>query len=268
MAETLGNRLRRQLRVVWAAPTTFVRTTGRHAVATVRSDDSARPRYVEAVVEDVGKATNLEWNRTRWGQRDGWESHDRFGYQWGGGHAQTVGALAAFADEHFAPFTDGNHELRIMELSCGGGRFTAELIRYAASMTLVDFTAASLDVCRERFRYYPTPIEFVLNDGVSLDGLQGQSFDAIACYDSMVHMHPTIIEGYVAQMATLVAPSGFIWLDHSGKGARESGHRTDMTAEQMCKIAARHGFDVASQRFRNSWDCVTVMHRPGVHDER
>ena len=74
---------------------------------------------------------------------------------------------------------------------------TAELVRHASRMSLVDLNAAAIKVCRERFGRLPTPIEFVVNDGQSLAGITGTDFDFIACYDSMVHMHPDVIRGYV-----------------------------------------------------------------------
>jgi hypothetical protein len=51
-------------------------------------------------------------------------------------------------------------------------------------------------------------------------------------------------------------------LDHSGKGEKSVGHRTDMTADRMAEIAARAGCEVVSQVFRNNWDCISVIQRP------
>jgi hypothetical protein len=78
----------------------------------------------------------------------------------------------------------------------------------------------------------------------------------------MIHMHPEIIENYVLQMAKIVRPSGIPWLDHSGKGAKEFGHRTDMTADRMAEIAVGTGCEVVSQVYRNKWDCISVIQRP------
>jgi len=217
--------------------------------------------YQETLIVDVDRGTNLAWNRARWGQRAGWEVRDHYGYRWGGGYAQTVGDLVRFTDKFLRPWTFGRYDLNIMELSPGGGRFTSELLRYASKMALVDMSSDCIEVCRERFRYFPTRISYHVNDGTSLAAVEGAQFDLIACYDSMVHMHPTVIEGYVRQMAGLVRANGVIWLDHSGMGRRESGHRTAMTAETMREIAARAGLRVVDQTFRNDWDCVSVLRR-------
>jgi 2-polyprenyl-3-methyl-5-hydroxy-6-metoxy-1,4-benzoquinol methylase len=231
------------------------------------NDDRSPPyrlsRFQNPTTDDVDAETNLEFNRQRWGQGVGWTDIDRFGYRWGvGGVEQTVGGVSAFADQYFRPFTFGNYHLDITELSPGGGRFTAELIRYARSMTLVDMNETCIEICRERFRYFPTTIEYCVNDGRHLDMLRPDSADIIACFDSMVHMHPEIIENYVMQMASIIRPGGIMWLDHSGKGAKSHGHRTDMTVIRMAEIAVAVGCNVISQRFRNEWDCISVIQRP------
>jgi SAM-dependent methyltransferase len=170
--------------------------------------------------------------------------------------------MSAFADKFFRPFTRGQYQFDITELSPGAGRFTSEVVRYARSMTLVDMNPVCIDICKERFRYFPTPITFHVNDGRELGMLEEESADIIVCFDSMVHMHPEIIENYVLQMAKIVRPGGILWLDHSGKGEKSVGHRTDMTADRMAEIAAGAGCEVVSQVYRNNWDCISVIQRP------
>lgn len=214
-------------------------------------------------VEDRDVESNLEWNRQRWGQRAGWQAHDQFGYRWGGGTQQTVGQIAQFADAFFRPHAGGRHDLRILELAPGGGRFTAELLRYASTMCLVDLNEAALETCRQRFAFVPTPISYALTDGRSFEAVPEGEWDVVACFDSMVHMHPEVIRAYVASIAGRLSPSGFAWLDHSGRGLREAGHRTAMTAELMVKFAEAAGLSVTSQLYRNDWDCVSVLrHAP------
>lgn len=222
--------------------------------------------FVEPSVEDHDLATNLEWNRQRWGQKGGWQIQDQYGYRWGRGSQQTVGQVAQLADEFFRPHTTGRYDLRILELAPGGGRFTAELLRYASTMCLVDLNNASLEVCRERFDFVPTPMSYALTDGHSFDAVpESAEWDAVVSFDSMVHMHPEVIRQYVAKLPGLMAPSGFAWLDHSGKGLRAEGHRTDMTDKLMVEFAEAAGLSVISQRYRNQWDCISVLSGPNGH---
>ena len=204
---------------------------------------------------------NLAFNRKRWGELKAWQGKDQYGYRWGGGYQQNVGQIAEFADRMLRPHTGGRYDLNILELSPGGGRFTAELIRFASRIDLLDMNAACLDICRERLKFYPIEVRYFQNDGQSCDMLDRSDYDLIACYDSMVHMHPDIIEGYVTQLGRRLASGGVMWLDHSGKGARDSGHRTDMTPERMASFAAKAGLQVVSQEFRNASDCISVLRR-------
>lgn len=205
---------------------------------------------------------NLKVNRERWGDRTKWEKHDKFGYQWGNGYKQTHGETAALADTFLRPFLpSGRYDLKILELSPGAGRFTAELIRYARSLDLLDMNDACLELTKERFRMIPVPIRTYHNDGQSCAMVEDSDYDLMACFDSMVHMHPIVIEGYVKQLGARLAPGGFLWLDHSGKGANDKGHRTDMTPEKMAALASEAGLEVISQKFRNNQDCISVLAR-------
>jgi SAM-dependent methyltransferase len=215
--------------------------------------------YQKPQVQDVDVDTNLEWNRQRWGQPEGWAEHDRYGYQWGKGHQQTVGYIADLCDRLLSPWTDGRRDLKICELSPGAGRFTVELVRYASSMTLVDLNSSAIDVCTQRMSFYPTPFSGLVGDGLTFNVVPDEGYDLVACFDSMVHMHPDVIESYVASARRILVDGGRLWLDHSGRGSRESGHRTDMTDEKMVDLAVRHGYEVLDQTFRNNHDCISVL---------
>src|SRR5690606_12643695 len=101
---------------------------------------------------------------------------------------------------------------------------------------VLDMNQVCLDLCKERFKYYPVKMDFYLNDGRDCSMIKNNTYGVIACFDSMVHMHPEIIENYVRQLGARLSKDGVLWLDHSGKGAKEGGHRTDMTAQRMADI--------------------------------
>lgn len=206
-------------------------------------------------------ADNVAWNRQRWGDEDSWRGMDMLGYRWGGGVVNTPATMARFADTYLRPHIGNRYDLAILEISPGAGRMTAELLRHASRMSLVDLNAAAIKVCRERFGRLPTPIEFVVNDGRSLDGVTGTDFDFVACFDSMVHMHPDVIRGYVAQLPALMSDQSLAWLDHGGRGQRDLGSRTAMTAELMAEFASDAGLDLVDQVWRNDWDCISVLRK-------
>ena len=43
----------------------------------------ARTGFQRPTASDVDVESNIEWNRQRWGQEDGWRTHGSFGYRWG-----------------------------------------------------------------------------------------------------------------------------------------------------------------------------------------
>jgi SAM-dependent methyltransferase len=205
---------------------------------------------------------NLKYNKERWGDRAAWLGKDGYGYSWGGTKWGGVNDIARFADKHLRPHIMGRYDLKGLELSPGGGRFTVELMRYCVSLDLVDMNQACLTICRDRFDPLPLPMRYYANDGKSLAMVEDRDYDLIACFDSMVHMHPDIIRNYVMQMTGLLKAGGRIWLDHSGKGMKQHGHRTDMTPEKMAGFASAAGLDVVAQTFRNDHDCISVLARP------
>lgn len=212
---------------------------------------------VRASITDAN--LNIKYNRDRWGSESKWLNLDNYGYSWDGGNSHTLSSIAKLSDEYLKPYLNNQYNLNILELSPGGGRFTYELLRYAHSIDLVDMNEVCLSLCKKRYSNLTTPMQFYQNDGQSLSCLSGKKYDLIACFDSMVHMHPDIVEGYIKQFAKLINEGGIIWLDHSGKGEKDIGHRTDMTDLKITEIAMKNGLSVIAQHFRNSHDCISVL---------
>lgn len=204
---------------------------------------------------------NLEFNRDRWGQAENWHGKDKYGTRWGGGYQQENWEVTRIADTFLWPHIKG-YGIKILELSPGGGRFTAEIIRRASELHLLDMNNACLDVCRERFKYFPVPQHFYQNDGRDCSMVEDLDFDLIACFDSMVHMHPQVAEGYVQQLSRKLGIGGVLFLDHPGMGKRSSGHRTDIRDSDVKAWGTKAGLDVISQDFRNkTGDCISVFVR-------
>ena len=213
--------------------------------------------------QNLDADSNIEWNVKRWGQEAGWTEHDSFGYQWSSGRTVHMAAgIASFMDKHLRPYVDGRYDLDILEISPGAGRVTVELIRYANSLTLVDLNEVPIDICRERLKYYPNDVSYIVNDGKSLADATGREYDLVVSYDSLVHVHPDIVRGYMSQSLDLLRPGGIMWFDHSGKGSNEKGRRSAVTGELVAKWTEELGARLLEQTFRNSWDCLTVLEKP------
>lgn len=227
------------------------------------SESDAAGSFVPPDVDQNSDArANIEWNRQRWGQRAGWQEHDSFGYRWSGRFQHSVAGIAKVFDRYLRPFTAGRYDLTILEISPGAGRSTAELLRYAQHLTAIDLNPVAIEICRDRFRHIPRDVEFIVNDGASLSAVSGKAFDLVASYDSLVHVHPDVVKGYLEQAAELLVPGGLVWLDTSGKGQRDKGRRTGVTSTLMSKWSSEAGLEVVDQIFRNDWDCITVARAP------
>lgn len=139
---------------------------------------------------------------------------------------------------------------RILEIGPGAGRWTEYLIEQASHMILVDLTPRCIDLCRERFADYQH-IEYHVNDGSDLNFIGPSSIDRIWSFDVFVHILAADVESYIRQFAKILVPGGRAIIHHSRIGRRDSGWRSDLTAEDMQAMCERHNLVVVEQ-FR-SW---------------
>jgi hypothetical protein len=223
-----------------------------------RRDNSDWRCLVSDLSEDAKR--NIEENRATWGEEDAWRGNFRYGHDWSDQlHCRNV------AEKYLHPFLPGG-ELDIVEIAPGAGRFTAELIRLARSMVLVDLNQACIDLCRERFRYYER-IQFLVNDGISLEAVADESADLIASLDSFVHIEREVVEHYVLQFPRILRSGGIAWIHHSARGKHSAGWRSNMTSELMARYAETSGLLVKAQIFRQLEhqpvvlykDCISVL---------
>jgi len=212
--------------------------------------------------QDTVKA-NLQWNHRRWNSAETWTGDDNYGYAYHNPQASdlAVSAFSSCMDKRLRPYVAG-YGLDIVEIGCGAGRLTNELARYARALRLLDINSECLKLCADRFKWFPSVEVYLLGDDADLSCLAGRPCDLIASYDAFVHIHPDIIERYVEQFAAHLKPGGRAWIDHSGRGVRQTGCRTAMTDTKMRTLVEAHGLRVMGQVFRNDWDCITIMEKP------
>jgi SAM-dependent methyltransferase len=194
----------------------------------------------------IDKEENLKRNRELFGDKQQWVFSLNFGYHWHGGELQKPSTLSKLTDTLLRPllmetFVDP-YALKILEIACGAGRFTAELIRYAEHIDLLDMNQACIDICTERFQYYPLEKHFYVNDGYDCSMLNGNTYDLIASFASMVHVQKDILQNYLTQWSHLLKKGGIIFFDHSAFGESEKGFRSDVnmldvrTWVQACRM--------------------------------
>ncbi len=97
----------------------------------------------------------------------------------------------------------------VVEIGCGVGRMTHAIARRAGTVRAIDVSPKMLEQARERGRALEN-VDWVLGDGVSLDGIDDTSADA--CVSHVVFQHipdPETTLGYVREIGRVLRPGGW-----------------------------------------------------------
>ena len=202
----------------------------------------------------------VEENRLRWSTYEWDERGDEWSVVWGGTpylwHAALFPRLM-----NFLPAS------RILEIAPGHGRFTQYLKDLCDELVIVDLTAECIDVCRERFRE-ASNISYHVNDGKSLDFVHDGSLDFVFSFDSLVHAEADVLEAYVHELGSKLAPNGLGFLHHSNVEA----YRDPKTGELNCENPHWRGERMSARLFREyceaaSLECISqeLVNWGGLH---
>jgi len=105
----------------------------------------------------------------------------------------------------------------ILEIAPGHGRWTQFLHAYCRQLIVVDVSPTCIDVCRRRFSHLKH-LEYITNDGKSLDAIEDTTIDFLFSFDSLVHADPDVINSYLSASARKLKPGGFGFIHHSNLG--------------------------------------------------
>jgi SAM-dependent methyltransferase len=151
---------------------------------------------------------NLENWRTGWD----WSGRgEEWSWWWGDTSALWHGALLPRIHAMLPAGT-------VLEIAPGYGRWTQYLKDLCEHLVIVDLTAACIESCRERFANAAN-IAYHVNDGRSLAMVPDGSIDFVFSFDSLVHVEPEVIGGYLEQLAAKLGPDGIGFIHHSNAGS-------------------------------------------------
>jgi ubiquinone/menaquinone biosynthesis C-methylase UbiE len=201
-------------------------------------------------------------NREVWSQYD-WQAR---GEEWSAS-AEWKAALVAEVLEPNVP--EGGTTL---EIGPGAGRWSEVLRDRAAKLIVVDVADRALELTRQRLGD-EGDVEYVCSTGSTLPGVPDGSVDAVWSFDVFVHIAPTDVDGYLAEIARVLRSGGAAVIHHSGEGGAH-GWRSPMSAALFASLARERGLEVESQF--SSWgggrfavpvegggrDVITVLSRP------
>jgi SAM-dependent methyltransferase len=163
----------------------------------------------------------------------------------------------------------------VLEIACGTGRHSAQVIENIKELYLLDSSAEALKLAAERFAPRRN-IVYIHNKsglGIPADIIKDNALTSVFSYDAMVHFEKESVRSYVLDSYRVLKAGGYALLHHSNYNKNQGGKFTDnpgwrnyMTQELFCSYAREAGFEVAhSQVFDFSTkdsDCITLLKKP------
>jgi ubiquinone/menaquinone biosynthesis C-methylase UbiE len=185
---------------------------------------------------------SIEENLRQWNEDYDWQlAGDSWSRPWGSAADQWYGCIYPRI-RRFLPASS------ILEIAPGFGRWAQFLIQYSDTFIGVDLAPKCVDACRRRFADHATAT-FEVNDGHSLPMVSALSVDFAFSFDSLVHAEAEARNGYLTELARVLAPQGVAFVHHSNFGSyqRSSGalapfqHSFDRLPPDVRKALARVG---------------------------
>ena len=152
----------------------------------------------------------------------------------------------------------------VVDLACGHGRHSAQILRRAGTITLVDVNQTNIDACRKRFAQ-ETHLRFIANAGNDLPGIADGSQTALFSYDAMVHFELLDVLAYLREIWRVLVPGGRALLHVSNNPENPQGYyhqnrhwRNFGNLDVVRHFADRTGFEVLSHQVLD-WNGVAEL---------
>jgi ubiquinone/menaquinone biosynthesis C-methylase UbiE len=215
------------------------------------------PRRLLARRVDAVDALRMAWSR----YPEEWKTDqalsmgaETLGEEWGG---------PEFADrivELVEPYLGGGTD--VLELGCGGGKFSRRLAPRCRSLLCTDISAEMIEHTRATLstRGLDENVDYLVLNGVDFSGVPDESADFIFSYDVLLHLPPENVYSYMCDARRVLRDNGVFMLhqvnlaSHGGMehflkqyfagswrldlhNPRRRGHMYFMSADQMRAIA-------------------------------
>ena len=183
---------------------------------------------------------SIEWNSIMWaGAGHDWQTAgEEWSVAWGGSVPHWFGTLYPRLHRYLPA-------KRVLEIAPGFGRWSKFLIPMSNSYIGIDLSGPCVEGCRAIFANVGHA-QFEQNDGFSLDAADGE-YDLIFSFDSLVHAEWDVLEGYIPQMISKLAPGGVAFIHHSnfmGVGLaleNRHGRASSVSAARFAQEVAKAG---------------------------
>lgn len=218
--------------------------------------------------------SNLDCMKSVYSTKEYWSDDLKYGYRWSKDHpVKDYRHTSRTVDTLLKPFLPGVVDCAL-EIGSGGGRWTAELLRIAKKLYLVDLSATAIEVCRERFKYYDN-IEYIVGSRSSLDAVPERAIDLIFSWGVFVHIEKALIEEYVREFQRVLTDTGIAFIQHPALGVNVKQSRSNFETSDINELAERHGLTIRAQLMTSEGfypeyydgrrqvylDCISIMHK-------
>jgi SAM-dependent methyltransferase len=181
------------------------------------------------------------------------------GEEWGGPKFADA-IVERLAAEYLGPDVD------VLELGCGGGKFSRRIAPRVRSLVCADISAPMLEQTRNELARQGDAegVEFCQLSGIDFHGIPDSSVDFIFSYDVQLHMQPQNIFSYMLDARRILRPGGTFMLhqinldspggidqfqsqflhdtwDQALDSPRRLGHIYFMSRDQMSALAEAAG---------------------------
>lgn len=163
----------------------------------------------------------------------------------------------------------------VVELACGHGRHTENIVNTAGHVTMIDIFDSNLDACRTRLGRHQN-VSFLKGDGSTFQPIDDGSITSVFCYDAMVHFSPEMVRCYLTDAERILVPGGMALFHHSNYPAPMNRHygqnphaRNHMTKELFAGYVTMAGLQMVETRTM-AWgsvpdlDCISLVQKPEV----
>jgi SAM-dependent methyltransferase len=161
-----------------------------------------------------------------------------YGLQWG--DPRISPPLARVKDEFLLPAL--GPAITVLEIGCGGGRWSRYFHGRVKKAFLADATPAAEIAVRAHTDW--DGFEFLMSVGGRLTGLADASIDYVFSFDTFVHFHRELFDGYVREIGRVLKPGGLLHLHHAARwpeaeiNERSFQYRDARDIEALCSSAA------------------------------
>jgi len=204
----------------------------------------------------------VEENREYWSSSYAWPgSGDEWSAAWGGTEYLWYGTIFPRVSSFVPTGT-------ILEIAPGYGRCTRYLKDLCDKLIVVDLAENCIRTCKRRFTS-SSHIQYVVNDGKSLDMIEDESIDFVFSWDSLVHAESDVLLSYLEHLAIKLRPESWGFIHHSNIGsfldvetgklaiANRHWRAESMTADLFGEFCRKAGLVCISQELVN-WGCTDL----------